>query len=72
LHTVCDTGEHGLTVSEDHVSVQIATDVEVALEDGIIPEGWKRASDARNLNNVRLSPQGLTEHLPLVTNDKFW
>lgn len=32
LHTVCDTGEHA---SEDHVSVQITTDVEVALEDGI-------------------------------------
>jgi hypothetical protein len=37
LHTVSDTGEHGRAAREDHISIQIATDVEVALEDGIIP-----------------------------------
>jgi hypothetical protein len=37
LHTVRDTREHGRAAREDHVSIQIATNVEVALEDGIIP-----------------------------------
>jgi hypothetical protein len=37
LHTVTDTGEHGRAAREDYVSIQVATDVEVALEDGVIP-----------------------------------
>lgn len=37
LHTVCDTREHGRAARKDYVSIQIATDVEVTLEDGIIP-----------------------------------
>lgn len=37
LHTVCDTREHGRAAREDYVSIQVATDVEVALEDGVIP-----------------------------------
>jgi hypothetical protein len=36
LHTVCDTREHGRAARENHVSVQVAPDVEVAFEDGVI------------------------------------
>jgi len=36
LHTVGDTGEHGGTARQDDVSVQITTDIEVALVDRVI------------------------------------
>jgi hypothetical protein len=37
LHAVSYTGEHGRAAREDHVSVQVATDIEIALEDRVIP-----------------------------------
>ena len=37
LHAVCNTREHGRAARENHVSIQVAPDVKVALEDGIIP-----------------------------------
>ena len=36
LHTVGDTGEHGGTTGEDDVAVEIATDIEIALVDGVV------------------------------------
>ena len=36
LHTVGDTGEHGGTTRQDDVSVQITTDIEIALVDRIV------------------------------------
>jgi hypothetical protein len=36
LHTVCDTREHGRAARENYVSIQVAPDVKVALEDGVI------------------------------------
>ena len=36
LHTVSDTREHSGTTREDNVSVQVATNIEVALEDGVV------------------------------------
>ena len=36
LHTVGDTGEHGGTTRQNDVSVQITTDIEIALVDRIV------------------------------------
>merc|ERR1711962_695912 len=36
LHTVSDTREHGRTSGQDCVSVQILTDVHIALHDGVV------------------------------------
>ena len=36
LHTVRNTREHGGTARENNVAVQITTDIEIALEDGVI------------------------------------
>lgn len=36
LHTVGNTGEHGGTTGEDDVAVQVTTDIEIALEDGVV------------------------------------
>jgi hypothetical protein len=35
LRTVCDTRKDGCATGEGHVSIQVAMEVEVALEDGI-------------------------------------
>jgi hypothetical protein len=37
LHTVSDAREHGRAAREDHVSIQVATNIEVALENRVIP-----------------------------------
>jgi|SRR5712671_5574577 len=37
LQAVCDTREHGRSAREDHVAIQVTTDVEITLEDGVIP-----------------------------------
>ena len=42
LHTVGDTGEHGGSTRENNVTVQIATNIEIALEDGVVAVGSKR------------------------------
>jgi len=36
LHTVSNTGEHGGTAGSDVVGVQILTDVDIALHDGVV------------------------------------
>jgi len=36
LHTVGNTGEHGGTTGQDDVSVQVTTDIEIALVDRVI------------------------------------
>ena len=36
LHTVRDTREHSGTTGEDNVSVEITTNIEIALEDGVV------------------------------------
>ena len=36
LHTVGDTGEHGGATGQDDVSVQITTDIEIALVDRVV------------------------------------
>ena len=36
LHTVGDTGEHGGTTRQDDVSVQITTDIKIALVDRVV------------------------------------
>jgi hypothetical protein len=45
LHAVRDTREHGRAAGEDDVAVQVATDVEVALEDRVV----RRLVDAGRL-----------------------
>lgn len=41
LHTVRDTWEHGSTTGEDNVAVEIATDIEIALVDGVVSDRWR-------------------------------
>merc|ERR1719317_233194 len=36
LHTVSDTGEHGRTSGQDGVGVQVLTDIDIALHDGVV------------------------------------
>jgi len=36
VHTVRDTREHGGSAGEDDVAVEIATDIEIALEDRVV------------------------------------
>jgi hypothetical protein len=36
LHTIGNTGEHGGTTRKDNVAVEITTDIEIALEDGVV------------------------------------
>merc|ERR1719360_188742 len=36
LHTVGDTGEHGGSTGKDNVAVQVLTDIEIALHDGVV------------------------------------
>jgi len=36
LHTISDTGEHGGTAGENDVAVEVTTDIEIALEDGVV------------------------------------
>ena len=36
LHTISNTGEHGGTSGQDGVGVEILTDVDVALHDGVV------------------------------------
>merc|ERR1719318_1431043 len=36
LHTVSDTGEHGRTSGENGVGVEILTDIDIALHDGVV------------------------------------
>ena len=36
LHSVRDTGVHGGTAGENDVSVEITTDIKIALEDGVV------------------------------------
>ena len=40
--------------------------------DGTVTVGEPQGLGTRKLNNIRLSPQRLTENLPLVTNGKLW
>ena len=35
LHAVSDTGEHGRTAGHDGVGVQVLTDIDIALHDGV-------------------------------------
>merc|ERR1712028_124210 len=71
LHTVGDAWEHGGAAGEDGVGVEVLTDVDVALHDGVVgalvdagllhaEEGWKRASGQRNrsLPMVMTCPSG--------------
>lgn len=44
LHTVGDTGEHGGTTGENDVAVQVATDIEITLEDGVVARKGKGES----------------------------
>ena len=55
LHTVGNTGVHGGTTGQDNVGVQVLTDVDVALHDGVVgglvdsrllhtQEGWLEES----------------------------
>jgi hypothetical protein len=37
LHTVCNTREHGRATRKDHIAIQVTTDIEIALEDGVVP-----------------------------------
>jgi hypothetical protein len=37
LHTISDTGEHGGSSREHDVSVKVTTDIQVALEDRVVP-----------------------------------
>merc|ERR1719360_211320 len=36
LHTVSDTGEHGGSTRQDDVAVQVLTDIDIALHDGVV------------------------------------
>src|SRR3989338_8358095 len=36
LHAVSNTGEHGSTTGEDDVSVEILTDIDITLHDGVV------------------------------------
>ena len=36
LHAISDAGVHGSATGENDVSVEVATDVQVALEDGVV------------------------------------
>ena len=48
LHTVGDTWEHGGTAGKDDVAVEIATDIEIALVDGVVTaqQGQRRITSA--------------------------
>jgi len=37
LHAVCDAREHGRAAREDHVTIQVTTNVEVAFENRVVP-----------------------------------
>ena len=47
LHTVSDTREHGGTAREDDVAVEVATDIEIALVDRVVPVMGKKANSVR-------------------------
>ena len=36
LHTVGDTGEHGGSTRQDNVAVQVLTDIDITLHDGVV------------------------------------
>ena len=36
LHAVGDTGEHGGSTRQDNVAVQVLTDIDIALHDGVV------------------------------------
>lgn len=70
LHTVCNTGEHGGATRQDRVGVQVLSDVDVTLHDGVVgglvdsaglhaQEGWLeqrfRASESLVANGDDLS-----------------
>lgn len=41
MHSISNTGEHGRSSRQDDVSIEIATDIEITLEDGVVPVSEK-------------------------------
>ena len=39
LHTIGDTGEHGGSARENDVAVEVPTNIEITLKDGVVPVG---------------------------------
>jgi hypothetical protein len=56
LHTVGDTGEHGSSTGEDDVAVKVSTNIEIALEDGVVAavgRQYMRRSSKGIMRNLR-------------------